>query len=689
MPRLFKRADYRHCDIFFIKSYLAGNTYTGSPSTPEPIGSMTFPSEIEQLAAAHSSVRRELLEQRSARGSWEGRLSSSPLSTATAISALVLAEQGGTSRGMPAYTEPGDLSDSILQIYQGDLSEMIVHSMHWLAQQQNEDGGWGDTDRSLSNIATTMLVQAAFHMTGVPVKYEDLLQRADEYVKKQGGLAALKQRYEGDKTFVVPILTNCALADMIPWRKVPSLPFELASLPQEWYHRLHLPVVSYALPALVAIGQARHHHAPSRNPIMRWIRNATKKRTLEILTEMQPASGGFLEATPLTSFVVMSLASMGLGSHPVVRRGVEFLLSSVREDGSWAIDTNLATWNTSQAVTALDWNLDDDEHHPAECSPAGEQTLDWLLGCQHTEKHRATGAAPGGWAWTDLSGGIPDADDTAAALLALSGWHKRRPHARAADVTQAARAGVNWLLDLQNSDGGWPTFCRGWGRLPFDRSSTDITAHALRAIHAWRTHLQQVKKDLGLEERIEQALNAGAQYLRGQQQPDGSWLPLWFGNQHHPAEANPVYGTAKVLMMCSELGWHETEMARRGVIWLVKAQLASGGWGTVLDRPAQRSANDVIELASSVEETALAVDALLPYARRNSKYSPPLQQAVSWLSEAVLEGRHLEPAPIGFYFAKLWYYEQLYPLIFATRALGAACRAAGGLSPNMQTSHTG
>ena len=83
------------------------------------------------------------------------------------------------------------------------------------------------------------------------------------------------------------------------------------------------------------------------------------------------------------------------------------------------------------------------------------------------------------------------------------------------------------------------------------------------------------------------------------------------------------------------------------------------------------------------------MDALLPYARRNSKYFPPLQQAVSWLSEAVLEGRHLEPAPIGFYFAKLWYYEQLYPLIFATRALGAACRAAGGLSPNMQTSHTG
>ena len=37
-----------------------------------------------------------------------------------------------------------------------------------------------------------------------------------------------------------------------------------------------------------------------------------------------------------------------------------------------------------------------------------------------------------------------------------------------------------------------------------------------------------------------------------------------------------------------------------------------------------------------------------------------------------------EPSPIGFYFAKLWYFERLYPLIFTVAALG---RAARGLSP--------
>ena len=46
-----------------------------------------------------------------------------------------------------------------------------------------------------------------------------------------------------------------------------------------------------------------------------------------------------------------------------------------------------------------------------------------------------------------------------------------------------------WLLDLQNRDGGMPTFCRGWTGLPFDRSGPELTAHAVRAWCAWRPHL--------------------------------------------------------------------------------------------------------------------------------------------------------------------------------------------------------
>jgi squalene-hopene/tetraprenyl-beta-curcumene cyclase len=30
----------------------------------------------------------------------------------------------------------------------------------------------------------------------------------------------------------------------------------------------------------------------------------------------------------------------------------------------------------------------------------------------------------------------------------------------------------------------------------------------------------------------------------------------------------------------------------------------------------------------------------------------------------------MTPSPIGLYFAKLWYYEKLYPLIFTVASLG-------------------
>jgi squalene-hopene/tetraprenyl-beta-curcumene cyclase len=41
------------------------------------------------------------------------------------------------------------------------------------------------------------------------------------------------------------------------------------------------------------------------------------------------------------------------------------------------------------------------------------------------------------------------------------------------------------------------------------------------------------------------------------------------------------------------------------------------------------------------------------------------------------EGRDLEPSPIGFYFAKLWYYEDLYPVVMGLAGLAAARRLLG------------
>jgi len=364
------------------------------------------PSDPERIRAAYEKVCRILLERRTPDGHWIGRLSDSALSTATAVSAFSL-----FCNSLRGFKDPEHhLTNEEFQ----KLKMLIPQSADWLIAHQNPDGGWGDTDKSLSNISTTLLAKSALLLAGtgcladLPV---EPLNNAEKYLHRSGGIEAIKKRYGKDQTFSVPILTNAALAGLVEWKEIPQLPFELAALPMAWFRFVKLNVVSYAIPALVAIGQVRFHFLPSkRNPFAYFFRRFAKKRTLRLIQEMQPASGGYLEAAPLTSFVVMSLSAMGLTDHPIVTKGLRFLLESARDGGSLPIDTNLATWLTSLSLAALKGT----EHaHNA-------QTIDWLLSCQHKQRHPFTGASPGGWGWTDLSGAVPDADDTAAALLALA-----------------------------------------------------------------------------------------------------------------------------------------------------------------------------------------------------------------------------------------------------------------------------
>ena len=575
-------------------------------------------------------MRERLLAERTAAGHWEGELSSSPLSTATAVTALSIV--GGHER-------------------------LVERGLRWLADHQNPDGGFGDAAGCPGNVSTTTLAWATLgqHRAAGGERAEAWLTRCVGPLTAESLAAAVTRVYGDDRTFAVPILTHCALAGRFGWEHVPVLPFELAALPRAWFRWVGLPVVSYALPALIAIGQAQHLRHPAAGRVVRAARDAVRARTLGILEAIQPASGGFLEATPLTSFVTMSLAGSGLADHPVVRRGVAFLAASVREDGSWPIDTNLATWLTTLSINALGG---------AAFTAAERRRLRrWLLDQQYTEVHPYTQSAPGGWAWTDLPGGVPDGDDTPGALLALAELggngedaargdrrtprsssgalfratgsegaargdrrtpqgRRHGPSRRDEATRAAAAAGVGWLIDLQNDDGGIPTFCRGWGHLPFDRSSPDLTAHALRAWRAWPT----------VDPRVDRATERAVAYLVRRQRPDGSWIPLWFGNPWTPDQSNPVYGTARVLE-CGDL--LPAEARRRGEAFLRAMQQEDGSFG-------------------GIEETALAVAATGDVRGRR------------WL----LTRAAFEPAPIGLYFAKLWYFEKLYPLIFTVAALG-------------------
>ncbi|KAA5540194.1 squalene--hopene cyclase [Roseiconus nitratireducens] len=654
-------------------------------------------------------VRQELLQARHDSGHWTGQLASSALSTATAVSAfaaVVLNRAPGVG--------PND---------DAELRAMVGRGIAHLRTQQNGDGGFGDTDRSHSNVATSYLVLAASTLAGKigQATLDDAqIDQLNAYLDRAGRLDGLKRRYGKDKTFVVPIMNNLAIAGLISWDDVAALPFEAAVFPQSMYRFLRMPVVSYAIPALVAIGQARHFLGRRALLPLRLIRTLSVDRTLRVLRNMQPESGGYLEATPLTAFVVMSLAATGRCDLEVVQQALRFLRTSMLPDGSWPIDTNLATWVTSLAIGALTSDPEDDG------AWYSDALARWHLDCQHRQRHPFTGAEPGGWGWTDLSGAVPDSDDTPAALLAIDRMKRFAGPSTRNAMSDATRAGVRWLLRLQNRNGGWPTFCRGWGKLPFDRSSTDLTAHALRAIEV----ATRGGAETALGRAGGRASRKGIHFLVHQQHADGSFLPLWFGNQDHPEESNPIYGTAKVLIS-GKLPPRDQRAAKE---FLLGCQNPDGGWGggpSVGEKIRQLTETDQAiadlqpripsGLVSSVEESALAVEALATVvllergagerdavncgpdrntperslgddSRSASAPSDPtgrvagttagnaavdaaILRGVDFLSLSVADRRHHVAWPIGFYFAKLWYHEQLYPLIFTAAALGKFLRA--------------
>jgi squalene-hopene/tetraprenyl-beta-curcumene cyclase len=219
----------------------------------------------EALAAAQESLLADFDET----GFWRGELSGSALATATAVTALAAAD----GRAHQALVEGG---------------------LAWLARNVNADGGWGDTTDSPSNLSTTVLAWSAFAAAGREGPFAALLGRARDWIARAaGGLApadlaaAVAGRYGQDRTFSAPILAMAALAGRLgppeqAWALVPPLPFELAALPHRLLKWAGLPVVSYALPALIAVGQLIHHHRPTRCCAAGLLRRLTAGATLNL-----------------------------------------------------------------------------------------------------------------------------------------------------------------------------------------------------------------------------------------------------------------------------------------------------------------------------------------------------------------------------------------------------------------------
>lgn len=570
----------------------------------------------EKLTQIQADAMKRLMEKQSADGMWRGHLSSSAISTSVSVFALAMIDK---------------------QRYSNEINE----GCNWLCKTIKHDGSWGDSIESPSNMTATLLSYTALsYLERTPVETRQYLTDKFGGDSETALVKGVLDYYGKDLTFSVPILMMCVLAGIVHEdRHIPTFPFELATLPQRFFRFLNLPVVSYAIPALIAIGICQYRR--QKRNLLSPLRERIAQRALKRLTLLQPADGGFLEAAPLTAFVSMCLAASGLQEHIVTQRSAQFLVDTIRPDGSWPIDTNLASWVTSLSAKIIGHNHKESNR------------LSLIIRSNATAGiHPFTGAAPGGWGWSDLSGSVPDGDDTSGALVALHALNN-------GDYTAEIGGGIQWLIGLQNKDGGMPTFCKGWGRLPFDRSSPDITSHAVLAMGLWLPSLPaEIKAD------AERSLYRMLKWLEQNQSPQSGWVPLWFGDQDAEDEKAPVYGTATAMDYLMLTGQERAQqLAASHVDFLVRAQNDDGGWG------------GNIGVTSKVTYTARALAALSYFPTR---CSAAIARGVDFLYQRYQDGTLYANEPIGLYFSRLWYSEEMYNITFvlwATKRL---------LEPNKQ-----
>ena len=144
-------------------------------------------------------------------------------------------------------------------------------------------------------------------------------------------------------------------------------------------------------------------------------------------------------------------------------------------------------------------------------------------------------------------------------------------------------------------------------------------------------------------------------WLGKARQKNGSWIPLWFGDQDANDELSPVYGTAVVVESLS-VSSHPLAIqhCNDGALFLINSQNEDGGWGGAKG------------VTSKVTLTAKALSAL-----STSSHTPPsvIDNGFNYLYLRFKQGNLNTPEPIGLYFARLWYSEEIYSLAFTLQAL--------------------
>ena len=593
-----------------------------------------------------------------------------------------------------------DAEDLLLREFLGLHDDAVVAAAgRWIRSQQRDDGTWANFYGGPADLSTTVEAYLALRLAGDETDAPHM-KLARDWITEQGGVEATR------------VFTRIwlALSGLWSWDDLPVIPPELIYLPSwfplniyDWGCWARQTIVALAVvqsfrPArpigisidelktggphgraprplrdldarpvggttsprdpwarfFNALDQALHHYRPVKS-----VRRAALRRCAEWMIARQEKDGcwGGIQPPWVYSLMAMNLLGYDL-DHPVMAKGIAGLdRYTILEDTADGPVRRLEAcqspvWDTILTMTALaDAGLAADD-------PSLGRAARWVL----DEEIRGPGdwqvrrpdVAPGGWAFEFDNDNYPDTDDTAEVVLALRRVGPKTPKNQAA-IDRA----LTWLAGMQSKDGGWGAFDADNTRnlvnkLPFCDFGAVIDPPSADVT----AHIVEAFAAEG--RATEPAARRGVVWLLRAQESDGSWFGRW--------GANYLYGTGAVVPALIAAGVRPGKpVIRRAVAWLEQHQNPDGGWGEDLRSYDDQALGGRGE--STASQTAWALLALLAAGEREN---PATERGIRWLAETQRDdGTWDEPWFTGTGFPGDFYINyHLYRLAFPVSALG-------------------
>jgi squalene-hopene/tetraprenyl-beta-curcumene cyclase len=597
-------------------------------------------------------------------------------------------------------------SDTItLYAYMGWLDrkkDKVQKLANYILSQQLSDGGWNIYRNGPAEISATVKAYWALKIAGHSAD-QPYMEKARQKIFQLGGVHKINSY---SKFYM-------ALFGLYDWRGVPAIPPELMLFPKWFYFNIYemsswtrgivipLSIVwamkpKKTLPAYAHLEELFEHPSaggmrwvPVGSPtpadetwfswrkfflawdrffkVMEgrgphffrvWSLNLAKKWMIEHFAH----SDGLAAIFPPIVNSIMALESLGYSeSHPYVQgqlRALEEYEIHHPQDNRLEMQPCLSPiWDTAISIIALAESGLRRDH------PKLVQALEWLIRKEIRRdgdwKVKNPTGPIGGWAFEFNNDFYPDVDDTAMVLLALrlvhlaeDGLDQRRE--------KAYLRGLNWMLSMQCSNGGWAAFDRDnvkfiFEKIPFadhnamiDPPSVDITGRVLEL-------LGYVGYD-----KTYPCIQKALEYLKQNQEPDGSWYGRW--------GVNYIYGTWQVLRGLEAIGEDmNSAYVQKACQWLKSVQNTDGGWGERCDT--YDDASHKGKGPSTPSQTAWGLMGLMACGLMTD---PAVTRAVHYLlSTQRQDGTWDEQEFTGTGFPKVFYLEYvLYRDYFPLLALG-------------------